>query len=187
MKKIITILFKVIAGIVLTPIIIIMIWSILRLFACNPDREVVKVASPVAKIIADDILKNGIPKSLKDIDGLPYALEECKRSDVFKKSTAPTTIVSTKEQADFGIREEKCFFITNKMHYHVAIFFTEDFKTKDNTSGSLTIFNGETRTGIDYHFDYSKETNKFILKKGYYDYPRIYDSKKTGICFRWGH
>jgi len=170
MKKIITVLFKVMAGMILIPIIILTIWFILRLFACGPDREVVRVASPVAKIIADDILKNGIPKSLQDIKGFPYKLEGCEIQHQYLE-----------DDYTYPIIKAPCYFNKNKKRYDVSLFFFLE------NSIVLSIFNGETRTGIEYYFDYSKETNKFVLAKEFDNNPKIYDSKKTGICFRWGH
>ena len=179
MKKIITILFKVIAGIVLTPIIIIMIWSILRLFACNPDREVVKVASPVAKIIADDILKNGIPKSLKDIKGLPYALEGCKREEIFEDRDGGKV---AKNKAFLAEIQESCSFIKNNKSYVISIWFAMHFVDYDSTHGLLRIANRKTNTGIKYYFDYLKEMNKLVLSKEFDKNPKIYDSKTSGVC-----
>jgi len=183
MKKIITVLFKVMAGMILIPIIILTIWFILRLFACGPDREVVRVASPVAKIIADDILINGIPKSLQDIKGLPYTLERCVRREVFKDKDRQEV---SKDNAAYVNYDESCFFIKNKKTYSVNLHFMYSFRLIFG-NGNIKLFNGETRTGIEYYFDYSKEKNQFILEKGSGDNPLIYDSKKTGICFRWGH
>ena len=178
MKKIITILFKVIAGIVLTPIIIIMIWSILRLFACNPDREVVKVASSVAKIIADDILKNGIPKSLKDIKGLPYPLKRCVRREVFKDKDRQEV---SKDNAAYVNYDESCFFIKNKKIYSVNLHFMYSFRLiKGN--GNLDIYNQETYTGIEYYFEYLKDKGTWFLPKKSYGNPQIYDGKTSGVC-----
>ena len=161
-----------------------MIWSILRLFACNPDREVVKVASPVAKIIADDILKNGIPKSLKDIDGLPYKLEGCTKKYIYWNNH---TKVQNKQNANWMEIFLNGHFNVNKKLYLINIRNALDLEREYNSEITFKLFNGETRTGIEYYFDYSKEKNQFILEKGSGDNPLIYDSKKTGICFRWGH
>jgi len=173
MKKILNILLKILAGIIIIPILFFSIFGIIRLFACGPDREVVKVASPVAKIIADDILKNGIPKSLKDIEGLPYALEGCVRQEEYLGENRKPI---SKEKSYYMIINDKCYFKKNSKKYAIEYLFSSNYHN------TLTIFNGKTSTGIDYYFNYSKEINRFVLSKEFDKNPRIYDGKTSGVC-----
>jgi len=179
MKKILNKLLRILAGVIILPILFFIVIGTVRFFACGPDREVVKVASPVAKIIADDILKNGIPKSLKDIDGLPYKLEGCKREEKFEDRDGGKV---AKNKAFLAEIQERCSFSINKKKYKVSIWFAMHFIDYDSTHGFLTIFNGATSTGIDYNFDYSKKANQLILEKSTYANPLIYDGKTSGVC-----
>ena len=50
---------------------------------CGPNSADVKVMKPMAEKISDYIVKNGIPKSLKDIPDLPYGLVGCRKNSIF--------------------------------------------------------------------------------------------------------
>jgi len=164
---------KIIGWIIATPFILLIFLILLRIITCGPDRAVVKVISPVAKIIADDILKNGIPKSLKDIKGLPYELEGCIRQEEYLgKDRKPIS----KKKAYYMIINDKCYFEKDENKYSIEYLFSSNYDNR------LTIFNQETRTGISYFFEYSKEKGKLILEKDSFDNPFVYDHKSTGIC-----
>lgn len=94
---------KILGWIIATPFIALALFVAARYMFCGPDREVIRVAKPVVKIIADDIVKNGIPESLADIEGLPYRLEGCKKTNT----------------------KESCIFILDKETYYVEMTFND--------------------------------------------------------------
>lgn len=63
---------------------------------CGPNPKDVAVMKPMVEKISDYIVKNGIPKSLKDIQGLPYELE-CSKSN-------------------------SCYFISNSNRYSISFY-----------------------------------------------------------------
>lgn len=151
-------LMKIIGWIILIPFILWALFALAKFLFCGPDREVVKIASPVAKIIADEIMKNGIPESLKNIEGLPYSLEECEKKKVYKKQDIPTRIVQNKAEADFVIIEEKCNFKNRDNIYLVNIFFTDRMQSKLNIIGDVEIISSNTRIGYRLNYDENSKT-----------------------------
>ena len=143
-----------------------------RAIFCSPDRGAVKVMKPIAKIIADDIVKNGIPKSLKDIKGLPYVLEGCERSEVYWDKNRKITL---KQNAKYIKIMNKCYFEINNKKYIVELLFSEYSKR-------LKLYNQKTYTGIKYFFEYSENNTNLVLAKKSYGNPKIYDNKTSGIC-----
>jgi hypothetical protein len=136
--------------VILAPVILFAIVVSVRFLACGPDRKVVRVAKPVAKIIADDIVKNGIPKSLKDIKGLPYVLEGC----VYKYQKNKV--------------EEKCYFLTSKGKYNVYMWFgesiTEYGKMKISKNYTYVAVSFDLRNDTIYRNDiYSRAKHHGVL------------------------
>ena len=154
-------LAKVLGWIIAIPFILLALFAFARFVSCGPDREVVRVAKPVAKIIADDIVKNGIPKSLKDIEGLPYELEGCKKTQKYKKDTFSREVVKTKEEADYAIITEDCYFVKGKKSYSISLWFAEYYKDKESSHGQVKIFNGETYTGLGSSFKHNKKNDAY--------------------------
>jgi len=177
-------LVKITGSIVATAFIFVAFFALIRFFSCGSDRAVVRVVSPVAKIISDDILKSEIPKSLKDIKGLPYELEGCRRSEVYEDRD--DRIVS-KEKAYLKVIEEKCIFKKKNKVYNVDIWYVQNFIYHGRSHGHLRLFNQETSTGIKYHFDYSKDRNKLKLATKSRNNPYIFDYKSTGFCELFRH
>jgi len=152
-------LAKVLGWIIAIPFILLALFAFARFVSCGPDREVVKVAKAVAKIIADDIVKNGIPESLKNIKGLPYELEGCKKKTRYRKMGIPVIDVRTKKEADFSILQEGCIFVQKNKSYSINIWFLEDYKDQKYSRGKVKIFNVETYTGIGVSFKHDKTNN----------------------------
>lgn len=148
---------KIIIWIMSTPFILLGLFIVARFLFCVPDRGAVNVMQPVAKIIAEDIVKNGIPASLKDIEGLPYVLEEY---DGWMSEIIPM-----------------CYFEKNNKKYEIGFIYLS------SSTIQLRIFNKETQTGIKYYFQSSKleEKDSWILEKNLKN-PKIFDSKTSGIC-----
>ena len=68
---------KIFGWIVGVLVLIVVIFNISKQLLCSPDEKVKEVALPLAKIVIKHIEKNGVPKSLKDIKGVPYKLKNC--------------------------------------------------------------------------------------------------------------
>jgi len=168
---------KIILWIVITPFIVLGLFIVARLLLCNPNREVIKVASPIAKIIADDIVKNGIPKSLKDIEGLSYELEGCERSEVYKKGSPNRIEVKTKDKADYIVITETCYFEKNNLLYSVELWAIENFYKNSWSNGNFYVYNLKNHTGIKYLIKQKQNTNKWYIEEFY-----LFDNKTSGIC-----
>jgi len=154
-------LAKVLGWIIAIPFILLALFAFARFVSCGPDREVVKVAKAVAKIIADDIVKNGIPESLKNIKGLPYELEGCKRKVKYYIDTFDSEMVETRKEADFTIINESCYFIKGKKSYSLSLRFVDNYKYQDRSNGEIDIFNSETYTGTGANFKKDKKNNTY--------------------------
>ncbi len=148
-------MMKILLWLIATPFIALALFIAARYMFCGPNREVVKVAKPIAKIIADDIVKNGIPESLAYIEGLPYKLEGCKRERIFWKAKRPRQIVQYEKDADYVVISESCSFQKNDKTYNLNIRFTEQYQ------GDLKIYNSETYTGLDVSFNVNKDSNTY--------------------------
>jgi len=151
--------FIFLATIILTPIVLLIIFSAVRQFKCGPDEEVVRVASPVARIIADDIVKNGIPASLKDIEGLPYKLEGCVREEIYKDKDRK---VSSKENAYSAIIEEECYFYEKNNKYNLWSWFQIIHKEKNEIHGTFHI--KKEHTYVSRNFSFSEKNGLFYTK-----------------------
>ena len=58
-------------------------WSFYALCNCEPSFKDIKVMQPMAKAISNYIVKHGIPKSLSEIPGVPYAIHRKKDNSGF--------------------------------------------------------------------------------------------------------
>jgi len=134
---------KIIGLIVAIPFVLVAIFVLGRFLTCGPDREVVRVAQPIVNQIADYIVKNGIPKSLKSIEGLPFVLKEC-----------------THKSYDNEV-EEKCYFIADKEKYKLHMSF----------GASITEF-GELKINKEYTLEAVRftMTNNKIYKNDIYSW-----------------
>jgi len=176
-------LAKVLGWIIAIPFVLLALFAFARFVSCGPNWEVVRVAKPVAKIIADDIVKNGIPESLKDIKGLPYELQGCKKKVIYKIDTFMREVVETRDKADYAITTESCYFINRKKSYSISLWFVENYKYKERSNGTVKIYNSKTYTGLGTSFVYNKKNNT-------YQYDRIGDgySHHHGIlCSAFNH
>ena len=128
-------------------------------YNCGPNRADVKVMKPMAEKISAYIVKNGIPKSLKDIPDLPYGLEGCERDKEF----------------DY---QENCKF-ENKI---INIYFrhgkyTIDDKIYEEANLEMRhVVNNTTETGLLMEFE--KKNNSFSQIGKI----KIYSGKTDGIC-----
>ena len=165
------ILLKIIGGIIAIPIIGLLLFTLARVLFCGPNKEVISIAKPVLKIVANDIVKNGISESLEHIEGIPYKLEGCSRKKVFKKSTPSVKIVDEMNKADFGIKTESCLFVVNNKYYSISLWFYEDYVYEERSHGKVKIFNKETYTGIGVSFDRKDNVYKYSpIGDGYAHY-----------------
>ncbi len=144
---------KIIGWMIVTPFIVLALFFTARFLFCGPDRGVIKVMKPVAQIMADDIIKNGIPESLADIEKLPYKLVGCSKSEVFRKRTAPVSIVEKKENADSSTVTESCTFTEKNKLYSIDFWFYEDFHNKKTAHGKILISDSNTYTRFSVRFN----------------------------------
>jgi hypothetical protein len=140
----------------------------LRVFFCGLDQSDVRVMKSMAEKISQHIVKHGIPKSLKDIPGLPYELEGCEEKIDYTNKRKP---VNTIEKASTGNIYQKCIF---KNDYTISLHFTFFYKEKD-CIGSLKIVNKYSETvGIT---SYSCKNQSIIEKETIFG-----SSKISGVC-----
>jgi hypothetical protein len=143
---------KMIGWILAIPFILLALFIGARFLFCGPDKEVISVAKPVMNIIADHIVKEGVPKSLADIKGMPYRLQGCSKKEVYKKNDSNKTIVYLKEKADYVVISEECYFLTKNKLYTLSLWFLEDYSSPEISNGKVEIFNDVTYTGIGTSF-----------------------------------
>lgn len=124
------------------------------------------------------MVKNGIPKSLKDIEGLPYELEGCSRKEVYKKGSPNRRVVQTRDEADYMVITETCFFKKSDKKYSIDIWFVHYLKGKSTDHGDLRLYHQKTYTGISYDFKKDKNTKQIFTAKEIH----IYDNKTSGVC-----
>jgi len=173
-------ILKVLAWIVGTPLVLFGLLLLARFVGCGPDSADVKVMKPMAEKISEYIVKNGIPKSLKNIPDLPYELEGCKGKQTYYKfdNKAFTNIeVSLKKDAEFKVIDETCYFANKAKHYYIEL--NEDYTFRDSGSLIIKIKNDNSGTGIQYFFKIDQKDNVYIERKG-----NPYGSKTSGICFQ---
>jgi len=103
-------------------------------YTCGANNAEVKVMKPMAQKISDYIVKNGIPKSLKDIPDLPYGLEECKK---------------TQENL------EQCIFYKNNKEYEAEIYILGNVY--------IEIYCKKTETGLRYELEKNTTSNQWII------------------------
>ena len=105
---------------------------------CRPNEGDVKVMKPMGKVISNYIIKHGIPKSLKDIPDLPYALIGCNKSQE---------------------NVEDCNFFLNEVRYDLTLY--------EYHIGSLSIKikNRISKTGIYYNLKRNNRHSGWDLVK----------------------
>jgi hypothetical protein len=147
--------------------------------ACGPDPRDVKVMKPMAEAISSYIIKHGVPKSLQDISGLPYRLEECEREEeysVFDKKLYKDVKVKQKNEATYKSIEEECLFSKSGRTYYLQS--RSLFDLVNNTGGIIVeIGNKESLTWIMMDFDFNKNG---LTKRT--DHKKFHSSKDAGIC-----
>ena len=151
------------------------LWGFSRYYnyTCNPNQADVEVMRPMAEKISDYIVKNGIPRSLKDIPDLPYKLKECKKEITYRDENdqrmkyIPETLK----------REEKMEICTFK---NITIRFRLDKNLKEKDAkwdGSLRM-RSSSDTAL-YNSIEQNQENKFIFNN------IRFSGKKSGMCKAW--
>jgi len=131
-------LWLIVGGIIIfIGILIFLIIPIWHKISCSPNSHDVKVMKPQAKAITDYIVKNGMPKSLKNIPELPYGLMEC-----------------FSQQHNL----EGCTFYKNNRKYEVELYVLGYIY--------LEIYSPSTHTGIKYKLkDSNSDAHWYIVQK----------------------
>lgn len=101
---------KIFGFIIATPFILFALFTLARFLFCGPDKDVEKVAFPLAKAIVEHMEKKGVPETLNDVEGLPYELKGCSKSisNLDEKYTGYSEII------------EKCTFFNKKEPYKIT-------------------------------------------------------------------
>jgi hypothetical protein len=139
---------------------------------CGPNSADVKVMKPMAEKISAYIVKNGIPKSLKDIPDLPYGLEGCERSEVYTKHRK---IVYLQQKASTGNFDNKCYFLKKRNKYIINSHFTYLYDSKE-CEGMIEILNLNTETILRNSYKCVEDMKLLMYKQ------TIGSQKDDGIC-----
>jgi hypothetical protein len=126
---------------------------------------------PMAEAISSYIIKHGVPKSLRDIPGLPYRLEECEREEEYLKLENGDMQPSDFTKADLYNFKEKCHFANIQLQF----WMQKEPKEKHHTTVSLKMVSSG-RTFFEAGLAMNKN-GKFIKLDNL-----IGSYKNTGIC-----
>ncbi|MEN8148050.1 MAG: hypothetical protein ABFR02_10600 [Campylobacterota bacterium] len=113
---------KLIKYLLLTIIAGFILFALARGLFCGPDRDVEKVALPLAKVIFEHIETKGVPKTLNDIKNLPYKTKCDNRSIREHKSISAKTKT---EKIISIVSTEKCSFSYNEKLYRIILNVTQ--------------------------------------------------------------
>lgn len=140
-------------------IIVMGLFYVYAKYTCGPNPFTVKKMKPMAEKISEYIIKNGVPKSLKDIPGLPYRLEGCERDKEF----------------DY---QENCKFKnkTIELSFQHGKYTVDNVRFEKATIEMKKSVNNTTETGI--LIDFEKKNGKFVQVGNM----SIYSGKDSGIC-----
>ncbi len=100
------------------PMVALLLFVLARFMFCGPDKSVEKVAFPLAKSIVGHIEKNGVPKSLSDVEGLPYALK-CGNPNI--RENIKIDLITKKSYVSYRETTQSCSFSNKKRHYGVSL------------------------------------------------------------------
>ena len=140
---------KFLGWVIALPFIALALYVAARMIMCKPDREVVKVATPMVERIADYIVEHGVPESLADIPDLPYGVEGCSRSVRYRKLVEVSyKDTEKKEDASFAIINEGCRFTYKQNIYKVHFRFEDDYEVENDDRGDIDIRYEKTTVGI---------------------------------------
>jgi len=164
---------KIIAWIIAAPFIALGLFYLARFLFCGPDKKIEKIAFPLADVIVEDIKRNGVPATLKDIKGLPYVLN-CSQIN---------------KEEDNSL-EEECSFVYNKKPYQVYILaginnkrinLYIDIEEKKKSNATLIQYKLTIKDGEQENPPYQPDMDRGV------EYPKgqmgLYHG--TGICKTW--
>jgi len=149
-------------------------------YTCGPNSADVKVMKPMAEKISDYIIKNGIPKSLKDIPDLPYGLVGCENRSYYQGEYDEKMMnyikLPSQNEANSKLIQQKCHFYYLSKIYKIDIHGGYGI----NVGGDLYMnIDANSDTGMQYYFSIDKN------EKIYYKHSGAYSSKSDGICKPW--
>ena len=140
---------------------------------CNPNSADVKVMQPMAEKISKYIVKNGMPKSLKDIPGLSYELEECKKEITYgDENNIPRKYIT--KNSKWEEIDEVCHF----KNIILNLNFAKDIKPKDAKWNGHLEMDSIRGTGLIMYIE-EQENNQFYRRE------MSLNGKHTGICKSW--
>ena len=174
--KNITSILKVLGGMVGVLVLIFILIVLARFAFCGPDSADVKVMKPMAEKISEYIVKNGIPKSLKDIPDLPYRLEGCEKSEEYRKGDNKGGWgKATKEDAENITKYEHCIIFINKRKINLIIT-NQIYPLEQEEYIYLKLENNASKTIA--NIDFAKIKNNFKVESPL----KFMDFKSRGIC-----
>lgn len=163
---------KILGWIIAIPFILLALFALARFLFCGPDKDVEKVAFPLAKAIVEHIEAKGIPEKLTDVEGLPYELIGCKKEieEYTQTSLQGTRIISISSI-------EKCYFVKSEKQYTVSTDFTNIIHNKNI---DIDIDITHKHTVARYRVRYKSKNNKWI----HISYPKTKPMLMgaTGFC-----
>ena len=169
---------KVLKWILMLPLIALALFVLARFLSCGPNSADVKIMKPMAEKISNYIVKNGIPKSLKDIPDLPYGLEGCERSEEYWDNSNNKT--SDIEKRFSFQMDEKCYFYHKNRTIKLDFGASSYIKNYPNEWGvSINMRNSQTETVLKSGLSLKKEGDHFIMNDSSIS---VSSSKNDGIC-----
>ena len=156
-------------------LIVIGVYHLYVSHTCGPNSADVKVMKPMAEKISAYIIKNGIPKSLKDIPDLPYGLVGCERSQEYWDGNN-NKINNINTAYSFQI-DEKCIFFDNNNQIELSFGASRLMENLPNQWEGVVKMTSSKETVLKHYFKTDKN-NKIIFDENL----SIGSSKTSGIC-----
>ncbi len=156
----------VIIGIV---VVIVLMFNILKTIRCSPDEKVKEVALPLATVIIKYIEKNGVPKSLQEVQEIPYQLKDC---NITRHEESMRDYISIEDR-------EKCYFITKDKKYKLRV---EHSHSTNNYGRYRHIYINikQNKTEYMYQIYYDKKIKKWLYE--HYPNANVYHYSTRAIC-----
>jgi len=137
----------VIIGIV---VVIVLMFNILKTIRCSPDEKVKEVALPLATVIIKYIEKNGVPKSLQEVQEIPYQLKDCNITRHEEDSKDGYIDMEDREKCNFNFKNKK---------YILRIKYAYDNKNIFNKY--IYIYIEQNKTKYTYKMVYDKKVKQW--------------------------
>ncbi len=166
--------FKSIKYLFLTSIVVFILFALARTLFCGPDKNVEKVAFPLAKAIMEHLEVKGMPGTLNEVDDLPYDFIRCSRST---KNNMEKDFKTKREYLYSVLGFESCTFMDDKDLYKVQ-FNTVTGVVFDDVYVDIDITHKYTR--VDYRVRYIGKEKRWEYES--YPQARVFSMQSGGVC-----